>query len=220
MRKSERDMMPTQFPGVTQLCLGQGTPVWLCDADVLSEPGAETEAVQALERCGLQERVATADRYKRAPVRHLSLAAGLALAAALSAEGIRSAHFSLATGPCGKPFLPDYPHIHFSLSHSGHYGLCALGREEIGADIQRLHHCDLPLAERFFHPAETAALRQNPTDRYFTTLWTRKEAWLKWRGVGLTEEMSSFSVLDPVALHCRFDEGDLDDHLICVCRAP
>ena len=38
----------------------------------------------------------------------------------------------------GKPWFPDYPHLHFSVSHSGGLSLCALGEGPIGADIERV----------------------------------------------------------------------------------
>ena len=38
---------------------------------------------------------------------------------------------------CGrKPWFPDYPHLHFSVSHSGSLSLCALGETPVGADVE------------------------------------------------------------------------------------
>ena len=36
----------------------------------------------------------------------------------------------------GKPWFPDHPRLHFSLSHSGDLALCALGEKALGADIE------------------------------------------------------------------------------------
>jgi len=84
----------------------------------------------------------------------------------------------------GKPYLPLAPHIRFNLSHSHDMALVAVTLDrEIGVDIERLR--PLPrfaeLAERFFPPSEP-----RPSDEAdFFRLWTRIEAVLKARGVGL-----------------------------------
>ena len=36
----------------------------------------------------------------------------------------------------GKPFFPDYPHIYFSLSHTGTGVCCALGSAPVGVDVE------------------------------------------------------------------------------------
>ena len=38
--------------------------------------------------------------------------------------------------PGGKPFFPSQPQLHFNLSHSGSYALCALDTSPVGVDIQ------------------------------------------------------------------------------------
>lgn len=91
----------------------------------------------------------------------------------------------------GKPYLPAIPDLQFNLSHSHERALIAVGREiPIGADIEWLRPLPehLAIAERFFPPAEFAALAetqlQGREDEFFRR-WTRIEAVLKARGVGL-----------------------------------
>jgi len=53
------------------------------------------------------------------------------------------------------------------------------------------------IAERFFSPREASLLRQLPSDKKqsaFFSFWTRKEAYLKARGEGLTVDLRSFDV--------------------------
>jgi 4'-phosphopantetheinyl transferase len=88
----------------------------------------------------------------------------------------------------------------FNLSHSGSLALFAFSCDvELGIDIE----CDeLDLAreripERFFSPAEVRALRALPRSlqsRAFLTCWTRKEAFIKARGDGLSLALDSFDV--------------------------
>jgi 4'-phosphopantetheinyl transferase len=84
----------------------------------------------------------------------------------------------------GKPYLPHSPSLFFNLSHSHEMALVAVALDrEVGVDIERLR--PLPeyakLADRFFPPSEPI-----PTDEAdFFRHWTRVEALLKARGVGL-----------------------------------
>ncbi|MFN2385464.1 MAG: 4'-phosphopantetheinyl transferase superfamily protein [Thermoanaerobaculia bacterium] len=105
----------------------------------------------------------------------------------------------------GKPSLeagsaPDPDDLRFNLSHSGDRALCAVTRErEIGVDIEKIRNdfSVYELAERFFSPAEVAALRALPENSLregFFTCWTRKEAFIKARGEGLSIPLDSFDV--------------------------
>lgn len=91
-------------------------------------------------------------------------------------------------GPHGKPELVDFP-LHFSLSHSGEYVLCAVSESEVGADIQRMQPLDfLRLAGRFFTEAERAAIEvcgEAERQGLFFRLWARKEAYGKLTGRGI-----------------------------------
>jgi 4'-phosphopantetheinyl transferase len=85
----------------------------------------------------------------------------------------------------GKPYVPASPSIQFNLSHSGARALVAVALDvEVGADVERIR--PMPewreIAERFFPPSEAAAL-EGESD--FFHRWTRIEAVLKARGVGL-----------------------------------
>jgi 4'-phosphopantetheinyl transferase len=102
-------------------------------------------------------------------------------------------------GEHGKPSLTAGSPA-FNLSHSGPvalFAVCAGG--QIGIDVE-LDHADFArerIAERFFSPAEVAALRslaQELQPRAFLTCWTRKEALIKARGDGLSLALDSFDV--------------------------
>ena len=80
----------------------------------------------------------------------------------------------------------------FNVSHS--HGLClyAVARGlEVGIDLERIRS-DLALAEiaeRYFSPREVALLRAIPAEmqrQAFFRIWTRKEAYIKARGEGLS----------------------------------
>ncbi len=71
--------------------------------------------------------------------------------------------------------------VHFSLSHSGPFVLCALGDGPLGADIQEPRPVRLSMARRFC-PAERETLEALPSEtrtEALLRLWCRKEAWVK-----------------------------------------
>jgi 4'-phosphopantetheinyl transferase len=101
-------------------------------------------------------------------------------------------------GEFDKPTLSGGPW--FNLSHSGSVALYAFSNAgEIGVDVER-DDADLTrecIAERFFSPAEVSVLRSLPPGdqpRAFLACWTRKEAFIKARGDGLSLALDSFDV--------------------------
>ena len=95
--------------------------------------------------------------------------------------------------PSGRPVLVDpEARVHFSVSHSGDRVVLAFADREVGVDIERLRALPdaLDLARRFFDASEATALESEPVERRsdaFLALWTRKEALLKARGLGLAD---------------------------------
>ncbi|HKV80418.1 MAG TPA: 4'-phosphopantetheinyl transferase superfamily protein [Candidatus Sulfotelmatobacter sp.] len=113
--------------------------------------------------------------------------------------GLRPAEIQIEYGPQGKPFLQNSP-VHFSVSHSEDRVLFAFCKNhELGIDLEYMR--DLPdaerLARRFFAPSEflefcgtSPAIR---TEAFFCR-WTRKEAYLKATGLGLSLPLDTFQV--------------------------
>ena len=110
-------------------------------------------------------------------------------------------------GPNGKPEVvtdQSVGPIHFSVSHSQGLAVYAVAAEPLGVDLER--HRPLPveeLASRFLSDYESAAIaRVEGVDQLelFITCWTRKEAYLKAVGVGLSAPLQDFDVdLNPAA---------------------
>jgi 4'-phosphopantetheinyl transferase len=107
-------------------------------------------------------------------------------------------------GPHGKPELEgESVGLRFNLSHSGGLAVVAVARGiEVGVDVERiLPKPDLEsVARHFFSPREVDGLEALEAGtrrlRGFYACWTRKEALLKARGVGLSLPLDAFSV-DP-----------------------
>ncbi len=105
-------------------------------------------------------------------------------------------------GPQGKPELETNPesNLCFNLSHSGGVVLYAVTRKrEIGVDIEAIRPLDdmEQIAERFFSANEYAVLRALPAKEKppgFFNCWTRKEAYIKAMGSGLSQPLDQFDV--------------------------
>ncbi|HEX5415197.1 MAG TPA: 4'-phosphopantetheinyl transferase superfamily protein, partial [Chloroflexota bacterium] len=110
------------------------------------------------------------------------------------------ANLRFTYGSHGKPAIASRnpPDLRFNLSHSADVALLAVTRgREVGVDVELRRGGKLRLAERFFAADEVARLRSLPADeqeRAFYRCWTRKEAFVKARGEGLSLPLRRFSV--------------------------
>ncbi len=107
----------------------------------------------------------------------------------------------------GRPSVADIntpEGFDFNISHSGGVALMAfsMGRQ-VGIDVENVRRDfgTAEIAERFFSVAERAALQQLPEEERHTAFfrcWTRKEAFIKALGEGLSHPLDQFDVsLDP-----------------------
>lgn len=171
----------------------------------VGEPGME-EVLDEEER-------ARAGRFRFARDRERFVAAHGILRRLLGGLiGIEARDVVMVAGAHGKPAVVGACAIGFNLSHSGDVALFAFADDEIGVDVEAVRD-DLELeamAASAFAPPELAAWRAAPDARaaFFAT-WTRKEAYLKARGVGLSVEPASIAVDDDAAWSvAALDVGD------------
>lgn len=103
----------------------------------------------------------------------------------------------------GKPFLDSAPGkipICFNLSHSQDVALYAITqRRHVGIDIERVRqNIDIEtIAKAYFSVHECQSLYKLPAESQheaFFTCWTRKEAYIKARGEGLSYPLDRFAV--------------------------
>jgi len=119
--------------------------------------------------------------------------------------GLPADALQFAESEAGKPSLlrgQSETHVEFNLSHSGDLALLAVSAAaRVGVDVERWHrHTEhLELAEHFFSAHERDALRAlaaHDADLVagFFAAWSRKEAYLKATGTGITQGLDHFSV--------------------------
>lgn len=106
----------------------------------------------------------------------------------------------------GKPFAAGLD-IQFNISHSGNFVVCAADKKSIGVDIEEIRPVKLSVAKRVYTQTELFYLfGYTPTDNAFDKtpdsqmlvrffeLWTAKEAYLKYTGTGLVDNLKELSV--------------------------
>ena len=102
----------------------------------------------------------------------------------------------IAVTSLGKPWFPDRPEVHFSLSHTAGAVLVALSDRPVGADIERIR----PVSQRAMRRLADAA-----TERVFFESWVRREALAKRSGAGVATMLSAGEELSPGEQFYRLD---------------
>jgi 4'-phosphopantetheinyl transferase len=172
--------------------------VWWAELDL---PGDEIDA--ALRELSLDERE-RADRFYRAIHRNRFIAARGFLRRVLARYlNLAPSVIRFDYGENGKPRLGENlsgEHVYFNVAHSEDRAVVAVNRNsEVGVDLERI--CPKPncldIARRFFADEERAALAQVDGEerlQAFYRCWTRKEAYVKAIGAGLSIRLDSFAV--------------------------
>lgn len=122
-----------------------------------------------------------------------SLGWALVKAAACTALNIKACDLHFEKGAHGKPYLKEYPNFHFNISHSKSAVAVAFGSVPVGVDIEALRQANLRVAKRFFSAQEKEYVKDSET---FFYVWTRKEAFIKQTGEGLSRPLTSFNSLE------------------------
>ncbi len=133
--------------------------------------------------------------------------------------GVAPASLAFSVGEFGKPSVVNQRGLEFNLSHSGDLALLAVSRSgAVGVDVEQwnpeIEH--LHLAEHFFSVAERSALRGLAHAREqvvagFFAAWSRKEAYIKASGHGITRGLDHFDVSLVPGEPARLIADQLDD---------
>ena len=123
----------------------------------------------------------------------------------------------------GKPYAHNLD-IHFNISHSDDYVVCAVDSKPVGIDIEKIRPINLKIAKRFFSEDEQKYLfRKKPEESDYTSpptddllkrffeIWTAKEAYLKFTGEGISQELNALKI-DRNALNVHY----FDDYVVTI----
>jgi len=206
--KQRPDTLWSKAPSAPTFPTGR-VDVWRVRLDELATAGAEGSVLSSDE-------IARAGRFHFEKDRifftqyRSALRALLAGYLAIPATEIRFEYLAN-----GKPRLraEQNPHaLQFNVSHSANMAVIAVGSEHrLGVDIEKIR-ADVDtasLAERFFSLRERAGLQALPDHLRvagFFACWTRKEAFLKATGDGLSFPLADFSVTAHPDLNPELEE--------------
>lgn len=152
------------------------------------------------------------DGFRFEKDKRLSVAAD-ALARQAVAEhcGVAPEHICFAADELGKPYAVGLE-VYFNVSHSGEYVLCAVDAAPVGVDIQQIRPVSSHMMAKVCTPEELSfvwgtvppragTVADPDVLRRFFTVWTDKEAWLKYRGTGIRLPLSSVQVPQGHCIH-------------------
>lgn len=92
----------------------------------------------------------------------------------------------------GKPYLLNYPDIHFSISHCKNALIVAVHNDEIGVDVESVRPLNEELAAYVMNDNELYLIHSEAQPEIaFVRLWTQKEAVLKYLGTGITNNLKN-----------------------------
>ncbi|CAM4415826.1 4'-phosphopantetheinyl transferase family protein [Zobellia nedashkovskayae] len=121
----------------------------------------------------------------------------------------------------GKPSYDLKTLLRFNVSHSGELIVLAfVAKGEVGVDVERIKtNFDIvKIAEGFFSKDEVSSVLAFPEEKRakaFFNCWTRKEAFIKAKGVGLSFDLTSFSVSindnNPELLRTQWNPSEKND---------
>lgn len=132
--------------------------------------------------------------------------------------GVDPADIRFARTEAGKPYAIGLD-VHFNISHSGNFVVCAVSERPIGIDVEQLRPIRGKLTQKVCTPEELAYIQEAPgwgeeltgeSMRRFFRVWTTKEAYFKWTGTGITD-LKAFDTLDHIS---NGGTSELDGHMV------
>ena len=140
-----------------------------------------------------------AERFRFARDRRRYIVARGTLRRLLAARlGCAADAVSFAYGPFGKPVLRHAGPLSFNLSHCDELAVLAVtDGAPVGIDLERIRPIADDFAEHAFAAEECAALHALPRrclEAAVFACWTRREAYVKATGAGLSQPPGSFAV--------------------------
>ena len=142
------------------------------------------------------------DRLQKEPAKKLSAAAGMLARRGIARHfGMNPKDISFRCTKNGKPYA-DGLDIHFSLSHSGNLAVCAISDKPVGIDVEKVRSVNMRVAQKWFTPKEQYYVfsDKRKTQKRFFEIWTKKEAYVKRMGTGVTD-FQSFDVMGDASIY-------------------
>lgn len=139
-------------------------------------------------------------KYKFEIDRKLSLYSELiTIIGVVNLTGCKRDMIKFAVMPSGKPYtLNEDIGVLFNISHTRNAIICGFSDVMIGVDTEKIINPPYEIMKSCFSEKEIRVIEQcnkNERQAKFYEIWTRKEAFAKWNGHGLTQEIKKIDVL-------------------------
>lgn len=170
-------------------------------------------------------------RLKNKKAAIMSLATGLLLQEIVEKEcGIPACELKVSTNDNGKPYIDGCPDFHFNISHSDSRVVMAYGDCKLGIDVEKLKENDIAVAKRCFAKEEYEYIigdisldRDTKPEHRFCKIWTMKEAYLKYKGTGISVPLNSFTV-NPIEGNVSGEDVSIfskimEEYMISICTS-
>ena len=119
----------------------------------------------------------------------------------------------IVKAPNGKPYFKCIPNLFFSISHTDGLTVIALGDCEVGIDAEKVRKADLRITRRFLK-SEADYITAADSEKRFFEVWTKKEAFLKYKGTGIAGGLKSVNVFE---CNPKIKTLYFEDYIISVC---
>ncbi len=171
--------------------------IWLCNLNI------PNKNISNLEKILSRKELDKADKFHFPKDRNSFVVSRASLKIILSKYiNVEPTAVNFVYNKYGKPFLDikNDTNISFNLSHSGNFCLIGITKNnKIGVDIEKINKdfSSLEIAKNYFSEKEYLALTKLPSNergKAFFYCWTRKEAFIKAEGKGLSIPLDSFDV--------------------------
>ena len=143
------------------------------------------------------DKKARLDNYKSHIDKKLGLYAELLVRVVMQQDlNIENGDIVFGTNGYGKPFLMNNQDYHFNISHTNNMISVAISSNPVGVDVEKISEIDLEISKRFFTENEQNYIEKSHDGVYerFFEIWTKKEAYVKYIGKGLSVPLNSFDV--------------------------
>lgn len=127
------------------------------------------------------------------------LAASAAFTFGMSKLNLKADAERITLGEYGKPGFEESEGIFFNISHSKDFAICTFGNKNLGCDIEYIDEKRVSneLIDRVLTESEKKyldSIDKNKMIEEFFRIWTYKESYLKYKGVGIKGLDKSFSI--------------------------
>lgn len=127
------------------------------------------------------------------------LAASAAFTFGMSKLNLKADAEKITLGEYGKPGFEESDGIYFNISHSKDFAICTFGNKNLGCDIEYIDEkrISTELIDRVLTESEKKyldSIDKNKMTEEFFRIWTYKESYLKYKGVGIKGLDKSFSI--------------------------